>query len=308
MSLFANAIRRGTRAGQPAANTVIVGTLYFVTDELVTERSTGAAWESYSDGGSPPAPVNAEYVVEAANGTLTGEVVLGSTVITTAAYGSRQAAAKAGRLFLPNNGFVVERDTGAAWAPWGPLFPFTAPVDGDFAWINQGGATVSTTNGGIYLFTPKAAANSWRIRKKAAPATPYTITIAFLSTLVGLANQRVGLVFRQSSDGKLHAFYLLSAGAAGDLSLVSDKWTSETVFSATYGTIRPFYPGAPIWLRIADDGANRICSYSADGINFLAYHSIGRTDFLTADEVGFAASDSGNAYDIGMTLLSWKQA
>jgi len=40
--------RRGTRAAQPAFDSVLPGTLYFVTDELKIERSTGAAWESYS--------------------------------------------------------------------------------------------------------------------------------------------------------------------------------------------------------------------------------------------------------------------
>lgn len=47
-------ILRGTRAAQPAATTVAQGTLYFVTDESITERSTGAAWESYSGIGSAP--------------------------------------------------------------------------------------------------------------------------------------------------------------------------------------------------------------------------------------------------------------
>src|SRR5512134_570330 len=50
MSLFANAIQRGTRASQPAASAVVVGTLYFVTDEGVTERSSGSAWETFTDG------------------------------------------------------------------------------------------------------------------------------------------------------------------------------------------------------------------------------------------------------------------
>lgn len=40
--------QRGTRADQPAATSVYAGTLYFVTDELVTERSSGTAWESFS--------------------------------------------------------------------------------------------------------------------------------------------------------------------------------------------------------------------------------------------------------------------
>lgn len=41
---------RGTRAAQPVATAVPAGTLYFVTDatELVTERSNGAAWQTYS--------------------------------------------------------------------------------------------------------------------------------------------------------------------------------------------------------------------------------------------------------------------
>jgi hypothetical protein len=48
--------RRGTRAAQPAATTVTIGTLYFVTDESVVERSNGTAWESFSSiGGGVPA-------------------------------------------------------------------------------------------------------------------------------------------------------------------------------------------------------------------------------------------------------------
>src|SRR4030095_15607794 len=48
--------RRGLRSAQPAANTVTIGTLYFVTDENLTERSNGTSWETYSgiSGGGPP--------------------------------------------------------------------------------------------------------------------------------------------------------------------------------------------------------------------------------------------------------------
>ncbi len=44
--------RRGLRSAQPLATDVLNGTLYYVTDEGVLERSTGAAWESYSLGSS----------------------------------------------------------------------------------------------------------------------------------------------------------------------------------------------------------------------------------------------------------------
>jgi hypothetical protein len=49
MALLEDVILRGDRASQPAANTVGAGTLYCVTDEGdIIERSTGAAWQSYS--------------------------------------------------------------------------------------------------------------------------------------------------------------------------------------------------------------------------------------------------------------------
>lgn len=49
---FSTLILRDDRGSQPAATAVPEGTLYFVTDESVTERSTGSAWEDYSDGGT----------------------------------------------------------------------------------------------------------------------------------------------------------------------------------------------------------------------------------------------------------------
>jgi hypothetical protein len=39
--------RRGLRVDQPLATDVLNGTLYFVTNENVIERSNGTVWESY---------------------------------------------------------------------------------------------------------------------------------------------------------------------------------------------------------------------------------------------------------------------
>lgn len=324
-----------TVAGLPAAGTA--GRLAVVTDAATAGsctsgsgsglslcRDTGAAWAPVGDGGSGGgAPTDADYWVETANGGLSAEVVVGSTGITTAAYGSRQAAAKAGRLFLPNNGFVLERDTGSAWAPWGPLFPMTIPVDGDFSWVNQTSAsvtaTVTTTNGGIHLASAMATSGlNNRIRIKTAPAAPYTITAAFLVAFDPYGNNagarvfEVGLVFRQSSDGKLHTAILGYTEATNANYLASRKWTDATTFSADYVN-NPSQTNAPyglVWMRIADDNSNRVVSLSTDGVNFFPFHSIGRTDFLTANQVGFMIrndASSGSLGAGGATLLSWKE-
>lgn len=50
--LLEEVILRTTRAAQPVANTVPEGTIDYITDEGVLERSTGAAWEAYSSDGS----------------------------------------------------------------------------------------------------------------------------------------------------------------------------------------------------------------------------------------------------------------
>ena len=69
----------------------------------------------------------------------------------TDTYANEPAAGNDGDLFLPSNGFHLERDTGAAWVPWGPIFPMTKPPAlSTWAWINQGTATADETNGGIY--------------------------------------------------------------------------------------------------------------------------------------------------------------
>lgn len=290
--------------GTPAAGLVRVyakadGSVY-QKDDAGTE--TGLA----GGGGGGGAPTDAEYVVETANGTLSGESVLGTTVVTTAAYASRQAAARAGRLFLPNDGVGIERDTGAAWAPWGPLFPLTAPVHGDFAWLNQGTATVTAGGGAIYLASPIEAAHAIRARIKTAPTPPYTITALILPHLKFANFNRCGLLFRQSSDGKIHSLSLYVNSSTFTLS--SRKNTNETTFAIDYTTIN-IPPGLNwIFLRIADDNANRILSYSVDGRNFYQLHSIARTDFLTADQVGFFTDTNNSVLPAAMSLISWRES
>lgn len=49
MARLRDVIQRNTRALQPAATAVDVGTLFYVSDESVTERSNGTIWENYRD-------------------------------------------------------------------------------------------------------------------------------------------------------------------------------------------------------------------------------------------------------------------
>lgn len=62
-----DALLRGTRAAQPVATLVAAGSLYYVTDEAVTEQSRGGVWVDYSDAGSGSSAID----------QLTGDVTAG---------------------------------------------------------------------------------------------------------------------------------------------------------------------------------------------------------------------------------------
>ena len=230
----------------------------------------------------------------------------------TDVYASRPAASNDGDLFLPSDGFVVERDTGAAWVPWGPLFPLTAPPTAGWAWDNQGSATVDTAKGGIYLES-LADAGTMRCRYRTAPSPPYKISVAFIPMIAPGALSgypHLGLCFRQSSDGKLATYDMIAQPTASHVKQQASKWTNSLTWTASYANLseRLVWAGAsPIWYRIEDNNVNRICSYSIDGQHWYAFHTVGRTDFLTADQVGFYLAPNGTSGNIAMNLLSWKE-
>src|SRR4029453_11274765 len=100
--------RRGPRASQPAATTVTVGTLYFVTDENLTERSTGTAWETYSGpaaGSGPPAAHHASHET----GGSDAITALAASVITTGTIAAARLPARIGAvgILIDGRGSVI---------------------------------------------------------------------------------------------------------------------------------------------------------------------------------------------------------
>lgn len=226
--------------------------------------------------------------------------------VRTGTHAAKPAAGRSGRLYLPNDGFVVLRDDGTNWVPFGPVFPLTEPT-GSFAWVNQGSATITTTKGGQILNSPGAGAGtSLRIREVTAPATPWTLTALWLPHVAHKTGLRSGICFRNNTGGQIATAHF------ADNDLHVGKFTNATTFSADYLSI-PVTEFNGLFVRIADDGVNRITSISRDGQTFVQVHSIGRTDFITsgADRVGFFVDSSNSAtpnLDCAMTLLHWKLA
>jgi hypothetical protein len=171
----------------------------------------------------------------------------------------------------------------------------TAPVNSAYAWVNQGTSSVRDDTTSIALIGGATAAGSNFVgRVKSAPVTPYTITARILGTMIHKPFQSYGLFFRESSSGKLHVAFMICSDDGLTTPLIqSSKFTNPTTFSADYVLLH--VPQITRWWRIKDDGVNRIVQISHDGADWLTISTIGRTDFLTADQVGFGMSTENSA-------------
>lgn len=177
-------------------------------------------------------------------------------------------------------------------------------------WRNQGTATVTDIATGMLLSAPSTAGDNLVIRKKTAPATPYTITalVALASKAMNNA-QTVGLGW---DDGtKLHVIInQFSNGNLGSILYVG-KYTNVTTFnSADFQSTAA--PPNPTWVQINDDGTNVAFRWSVDGANFETLYSVAKTGgYLGAGGYGnpcFIVDPKNASGNVLGTIMSWTQA
>lgn len=241
------------------------------------------------------------------------------STIQTGTHASRPTAGNAGRVYLPNDGFSVGRDSGSAWETWGPLNPFTVPSDSGFSWLNQGTATIATTRDMLTLVGPGAAdVQNIIARVKTPPATPYQVTAYIMGSPFSKNQHSFGLLLRQSGAGTGQNRLMLFGMSAGVLSanvpgwslFVLDAANPTTNFGTIYAAIPLFEPVR--WFRIRDDGTNTIFSVSVDGQTWTQILSQSRLTYLLQgpDQIGFWACPRNSAtpnLDQVIHVLSWKQ-
>lgn len=183
---------------------------------------------------------------------------------------------------------------------------FTAPpLASTFTAINSGaGVIVEDIVEGIHMVAPGAGTANLRcFVKTPTNPTPYTLTACVIMTGLGLDFSSAGILWRESSSGKIITLQAEFQSNATRLNL--HKYDSPTAFSANY--TGSFWGDGYAWLKIEDDGVNRIVYISRDGRYFTQMHTIGRTDFLTADQIGFFANSQNNG-DVHNVVLSWVEA
>lgn len=198
--------------------------------------------------------------------------------------------------------------TGGSGGGAGSLYPaFTAPVDSDFSWVNQGLATKTVNaNGGIALYAPPSASGSLRMRVKNLPGGTWTLRVAFMASVLGQDFLWGGICLRDSSSGKIKDYCVFGDSAFADSGLVYHRWDSPTAFVSNTNFGGPGWQGGLVWMELKDDGTNLIWSVGRDGYNYpITVLTESRTAHMTADQVGFFVSSGNATYATGMTLFHW---
>lgn len=211
--------RIGTRALQPAANTTLEGTLYFVTDEKVLERSTGVGntWVAYSGVNIPGATTQ---VLFNDAGVVAGDAGL--------VYNKTTDALTAGSLVL-TNGQIVFPATQVASAnantlddyeegTWTPVLGGDGGESGQ-TYTTQAGSYTKIGNVCTALFFVTLSVKGTITGNAVIKGLPFASNAYYAATTIGYWVTSTGFVFLGGSANPFtSAIYLRGLTVAGSLS------------------------------------------------------------------------------------------
>ena len=114
--------------------------------------------------------------------------------------------------------------------------------------------------------------------------------------------RRLGVCWRESSSSKIVNVVYRDTG----YQIAVEKCTNETTYDSAYLAAFSFGKAHELILRLADNNTNRIVSISQDGYNWTVLHTVGRTDYMTANQYGIYVE--AYSADVSMSVLSWDEA
>lgn len=213
---------------------------------------------------------------------------------------------------------VLESGTVLEAPPWLQNHPDSRPATADslddefdgatlntstkWTWVNQGSATATLKNSALILKAPAGSGNNMRMVVQTPPSPTYRISTKDIRGAdTPKANPNGGLCLRDSSGGKCIKFGL-TGQSTGWWKLKVDRMTNFSTFSveawASVENDNWAEGGAPIYLRITNDGTNLNFSASNDGVNWLQVWTETIATFISAvDQVGLYSEANNATYD-----------
>lgn len=178
---------------------------------------------------------------------------------------------------------------------WDGPAPFILPMSSGWSALNSGSVSADVNGRKVTLVS---GALGWTGELRTlTPSSNYTATFYFDWGSPGIAYSHAGIILKNSGGNQIITF-----GPVFDTVwlLRSTKWDSVTTFNANYAapSATSLTNGIPNWLRIRDDTTTRIFEYSYNGIDWVTQSIVGRTDFITPNQIGWGgnSNNAGGSY------------
>jgi hypothetical protein len=180
----------------------------------------------------------------------------------------------------------------------------------DFSVVNASTSTITDQDGSIILRKASTSGQDLTLLARSYTA-PKTVIVAMRAFWPTIANARVmaAVGFRESATGKL-VFICLEANTTTLPAINGYYYSSPTVEAAARRLGKTFTQYSPeLWFKATDDGTN-ITFYVGDGVNWVNYLTVARTDDFTSapDQLIFGASSNTSSCDTITQLAAWSES
>lgn len=209
--------------------------------------------------------------------------------IQTGTLASLPSAEKAGRLYLPNDGVSILRDTGTLWDGIGPAWKLIVPADSGYSWGNQQTASYTARNDGILISGGTAGSSQWtlrgRVKNRAGTSTGYKLTVGMMSFLSNANFAMAGIGLYESSSGKCEFIRCHSDNGSPRASMSRTTALQTGTLSDLGTSVEIGYFGSfPLihWMQIEQTSTDLVYKYSTNQVDWFTLRSHSITQSFSA--------------------------
>lgn len=246
-----------------------------------------------------------------------GTVSLGAAFASTVNLGNSAATVNLVGSAINANGQALPAVTPpyatVAGVTYGPIFAVTKPPNvSALTWVNQGGATASTTTNGALLVSFPTGSDVVRFLHTASyPSTPFTAIIGMdLNFDASVQYQTYGIAI---SDGTKYAGFgvgvrnIISPPASSPMQ-IGYTFTSATGGGSTISGMPnlPMTIGNRWFISLADDGTNVTISAGPNPLQLQTIGTVTRSTLgLTPTQIGIWGDNTGGSLPGQLLIFHW---
>jgi hypothetical protein len=317
MSTSQTTMQVSSNDGFPSVTTASTNFFYVIVDQeifKVTDNSTVTWIVSRGEQSTTPTThANGSTVYHVVTKQSMIDIQTAANSVTGSLYGTYAAlpasGTSAGQIYYTSDSFYSFRWNGSAWQAFAFNRPVTIPPESStFTWLNQGTSTVTDSFGNIDLSVQSVAATTNVRGMLKSYSTPFTLELAFLPTLVQQTSTSAGFIVKNSGGNPLVYTSIYTAATSGYVQ--AGKHNSTSSFNSNYtGFIQVNFNILPVYMKYIDNGTNKTFQISLDlGLTYITVGTATTSDFVTPNQVGFAAESQISGVNGGMKLIHWKES